>query len=269
MNKLILLTFIFCLSFFTELRAQSTASENVQTFTIEAPQLNTKKKIWLYLPETYTNSAKNFPVIYMHDAQNLFDAETSFSGEWKVDEVLDSMKIPEAIIVGIEHGEDKRIDELTPFPNPKYGGGNGKAYLNFITSELKPYIDDHYRTLKDAANTMIFGSSLGGLISFYAMVEHPNVFGKAGIFSPSFWFSDQNYSFLEDIELDKNQKFYFFAGTKESDSEIAEIEKMIKLLKKKGLKKDNYKAVYLEGGEHNEYLWSKAFPQAYLWLMKN
>lgn len=86
---------------------QSTASKNVSTFTIEAPQLKTTKKIWIYLPEGYSSSAKKtYNVIYMHDAQNLFDAKTSFVGEWSVDEKLDSLKAP-VIVVGIEHGNDK------------------------------------------------------------------------------------------------------------------------------------------------------------------
>lgn len=110
---------------------ESTASKNVSTFTIEAPQLKTTKKIWIYLPEGYLTSAKKYSVIYMHDAQNLFDAKTSFSGEWNVDEKLDSLKAP-VIVVGIEHGNEKRIDELTPYKNEKYGGGNADDYLDLL-----------------------------------------------------------------------------------------------------------------------------------------
>src|SRR5690606_26553159 len=88
---------------------QSTAAKNVSTFSIEAPQLSATKKIWVYLPENYDASKKNYPVIYMHDAQNLFDAKTSYAGEWQVDETLDSLKA-QVIVVGIEHGNDKRID---------------------------------------------------------------------------------------------------------------------------------------------------------------
>ena len=117
------------------------------------------------------HSEKNYPVIYMHDGQNLFDRETSYVGEWKVDESLDSLNEPEAIIVGIEHGGDKRIDELTPFPHAKYGGGKADAYLHFIVDQLKPYVDNNYRTLPDYKNTGVFGSSLGGLFSFYAALK--------------------------------------------------------------------------------------------------
>nr|WP_317126117.1 alpha/beta hydrolase-fold protein [Flavobacterium rhamnosiphilum] len=132
--------FLLLLFFFTivkiaaqdsEQSKQSTASKQVSTFTIEAPQLQTAKKIWVYLPENYETSKKKFSVIYMHDAQNLFDAKTSYSGEWNVDEKLDSLKA-QVIVVGIEHGNDKRIDELTPFKNEKYGGGKADSYLEFI-----------------------------------------------------------------------------------------------------------------------------------------
>lgn len=260
---------VFCLIVTTKNSAQSTASDNIQTFKINAPQLDTIKQIWLYLPAGYKDSEKSYPVIYMHDAQNLFDASTSYAGEWKVDETLDSLKDPTAIIVGIEHGGDKRIDELTPFPNEKYGGGKGAAYVDFIRSTLKPFIDSNYRTLKGPENTIIFGSSLGGLISFYAAIKYPETFGAAGVFSPSFWFSPENYEFVKRLPLDPSQKFYFMAGTKESDTEVAEVNQMISLLKEKGLKDENFNVVFIKDGEHNEKLWSQAFPKAYLWLMQN
>lgn len=246
---------------------QSTASPNVYIFSIPAHQLDTVKTIRLYLPESYAHSEKNYPVIYMHDAQNLFDKATSYVGEWRVDEYLDSLASKEVIVVGIDHGGDKRIDELTPFPNEKYGGGKGAAYVDFIKDELKTYIDQHYRTLKDPANTSIFGSSLGGLISFYAALKYPDTFGNAGVFSPSFWFSDKIYDFAESATVDSSTKFYFLAGTKEGEEVIPDIEKMLDLLRKKGLEKQKYKVRFIEGGEHNEALWSSAFPAAFEWLI--
>ena len=175
---------MFLLSFNIEVNSQSTASKQVSVFTIEAPQLNTFKKIWVYLPKSYETSKKQYPVIYMHDAQNLFDAETSYVGEWKVDEYLDTITNNEAIIIGIEHGNEKRTEELNPYINEQYGDGKGDLYLTFIKNTLKPHIDVIYRTLKDPKNTTIIGSSLGGLISFYAVIKFPQTFGNAGVFSP-------------------------------------------------------------------------------------
>jgi len=245
---------------------ESTASKNVTTFTIEAPQLHTSKKIWIYLPENYSKETqKRYSVIYMHDAQNLFDAKTSYSGEWNVDEKLDSLKAP-VIVVGIEHGNEKRIDELTPFKNEKYGGGNADNYLEFIVKTLKPNIDKKYRTKTKPKNTILFGSSLGGLVSYYIALKYPEVFGKAGVFSPSFWFSNDIYTFTEKQSKIKT-KIYFLCGDKESDDMVNDLTKMKRLLDTKRcycLHLDKIKIV--KDGEHNEKLWRDNFAQALLWL---
>ncbi|CAM3478615.1 alpha/beta hydrolase [Flavobacterium chungbukense] len=245
---------------------ESTASKNVTTFTIEAPQLKTSKKIWIYLPSDYSKQTqKRYSVIYMHDAQNLFDAKTSYSGEWNVDEKLDSLKAP-IIVVGIEHGNEKRIDELTPFKNEKYGGGNADNYLEFIVKTLKPYIDKKYRTKPKAKNTILLGSSLGGLVSYYGALKYPEVFGKAGVFSPSFWFSNDIYTFTEKQPKIKT-KFYFLCGDKESDDMVNDLTKMKRLLDTKRcycLHLEKIKIV--KGGEHNEKLWRDHFAEAIIWL---
>ncbi|TDX11354.1 alpha/beta hydrolase [Flavobacterium sp. S87F.05.LMB.W.Kidney.N] len=247
-------------------KAQSTASKNVSTFTIEAPQLHTSKKIWIYLPENYSKTIqKKYSVIYMHDAQNLFDAKTSFSGEWNIDEKLDSLKAP-VIVVGIEHGNEKRIDELTPFKNEKYGGGNADNYLEFIAKTLKPHIDKNYRTKTKPKNTILFGSSLGGLVSYYGALKYPDVFGKAGVFSPSFWFSNDIYTFTEKQSKIKT-KIYFLCGDKESDDMVKDLTKMKRLLDTKRcycLHLDKTKIV--KNGEHNEKLWRDHFAEALIWL---
>ena len=245
---------------------ESTASKNVSTFTIEAPQFKTTKKIWIYLPQNYSTSAqKKYSVIYMHDAQNLFDKKTSYAGEWNVDEKLDSLKA-QVIVVGIEHGNDKRTEELTPFKNEKYGGGNADNYLDFIVKTLKPYIDKKYRTKTKAKNTIIMGSSLGGLVSYYAILKYPETFGKAGVFSPSFWFSNDIYTLTEQAPKIKT-KIYFLCGDKESDDMVTDLKKMERLLDKNRcycLHLNKTKIV--KGGEHNEKLWRDNFVNAILWL---
>jgi len=244
---------------------ESSASKNVSTFTIEAPQLKTTKKIWIYLPEDYSATAKKYSVIYMHDAQNLFDSKTAYSGEWNVDEKLDSLKAP-VIVVGIEHGNDKRIDELTPFKNEKYGGGNADNYLDFIVKTLKPYIDKNYRTKPKAKNTIIMGSSLGGLVSYYATLKYPETFGKAGVFSPSFWFSNDIYTLTEKAPKIKT-KIYFLCGDKESDDMVKDMTKMERLLDTKRCYCLHLtKSKIVKGGEHNEKLWRDGFVKAVLWL---
>jgi alpha-glucosidase len=249
--------------------AQSTASKQITKFVIAAPQLDTLKTIWVYLPKNYGNSEKSYPVIYMHDAQNLFDIETSYVGEWEVDEYMDRLIANESIIIGIEHGNEKRITELTPYKHEKYGGGKGDAYLTFIKNTLKPHIDVTYRTKPEAINTTIFGSSLGGLISFYAVIKYPRTFGKAGVFSPSFWFNDKIYDLVNASAIPETSKFYFLAGTDESEEMVPNQQKMVALLISKGVKKERIENRIIKGGKHNESFWKSYFPDAYHWLVSN
>lgn len=244
----------------------STASSQVSTFLIEAPQLKTTKKIWLYLPKNYSTSTKKYPVIYMHDGQNLFDATTSYAGEWQIDEKLDSLSA-KAIVVAIET-KDQRMEELTPYKHVKYGGGNAKAYLDFIVNTLKPKIDREYRTKSNGQNTMMMGSSLGGLTTLYALLAYPKTFGKAAIFSPAFWFNrNEIVNMLKQTDNFK-AKVYFMHGDNEGDPDMEpdmnQIEQLINT-KRCECKKLN-KKVIVKGGQHNEKLWRDGFVKAYLWL---
>ena len=257
----------FILLFIVQINAQTTASIQVSNFVIEAPQLKTNKRIWIYLPKNYNTSTKRYPVIYMHDAQNLFDINTSYAGEWHVDESLDQLNA-ETIIVAIEHGNKKRIDELTPFEHPDYKGGKGNDYLDFIVETVKPHIDLTFRTLPDREHTTIFGSSLGGLISFYAIFQYQDTFGQAGVFSPSFWYSDQIFSMIENMENVPNVKIYFATGAEEGENMIPDQEKMVKLLLEKHIPQKNIKHYIVKNQKHNEHFWGKEFPKAYKWLLK-
>jgi len=172
---------------------------NIITFKMKIPQLdNRERRIWVYLPPDYNQSNRRYPVLYMHDGQNLFDQATSFAGEWQVDETLERLfkeKGFAIIVVGIDNGGERRIDEYSPWVNSEYGrGGEGDAYVRFIVETLKPYIDSKYRTLPN--ETGIMGSSLGGLISIYAGFKYPEVFKYVGAMSPAFWFNPEIYEFV-------------------------------------------------------------------------
>lgn len=254
--------------------AQSTASKQVSTFIIEAPQLETQKKIWVYLPKEYQNSKKSYPVIYMHDGQNLFDDKTSYVGEWKIDEYLDTIDKNESIIIGIEHGNEKRIDELTPYNTEKYGGGKADDYLNFIIKTLKPHIDLNYRTLTKKKHTAIWGSSLGGLISLYAVIKYPETFSKAGVFSIALWINkNEMLQFIRESKIDSDKKFYFLVGSEEGktmenvSAMVSDQHEMVELLKNKGVADKNLIDKVIPNGHHNEALWSTNFPEAYQWLL--
>ncbi len=253
----------------------NTASVNVKFLSenFSIPQLNTTRRIWIYLPPNYATSTKKYPVIYMQDAQNLFNDATSFSGEWKIDETLNQLFAegnPDAIVVGIENGGAERLNEYSPWKNDKYGGGKGDAYTEFLVKTLKPFIDKSYRTLPQAKNTALIGSSMGGLISFYAGLKYPEKFGKLGIFSPSFWFDfkDLNFFVNKNSKKLKHTKFYFLAGKKESENMVSDIEKVIPVLIKKGVPEENIKTKFDEDGTHSESYWSREFGAAYLWLFK-
>ncbi len=260
---------------------KSTATKNVSVLSEDfyIPQLNRKRNIWLYLPPDYHTSQKKYPVIYMHDGQNLFDETTSFSGEWGVDETLDQIFKENGfgvIVIGIEHGSNMRLDEYSPWENKKYGGGEGDAYVDFIVTTLKPFVDKNYRTKSDKNNTVIFGSSMGGLISFYATLKYPLVFGKSGVFSPSFWFSDQSISIAKTEGNLRNTKIYFLAGSKEGDNvafseinqTVKDMNSIISILKKQGFEPKNIKEKVVLNGKHNEKMWRENFEEAILWLFK-
>lgn len=264
----ILFYFPFLLFCITTTAQESTATQQVSYFNIKAPQLNTTRKIWIYLPKNYQDSNKKYPVIYMHDAQNLFDSKTSFAGEWNVDEKLDSINA-QVIVVGIENGGEKRLEELTPFKNEKYGGGKADGYLDFIVTTLKPEIDKKYRTKTNAKNTTIMGSSLGGLTSFYAILKYPKTFGKAGVFSPAFWINRNEINNYMSNSKKINAKIYFLCGDSEGndDDMVNDLNHMEKLLNTNRCYCLNLnKKVIVKGGQHNEKLWRDGFDDAIIWL---
>lgn len=252
----------------------STATKSVRFLPtiFEIPQLNRKRTIRLYLPPNYSTGGL-FPVIYMHDGQNLFDNATSFAGEWKVDEILDSLYTYRgfsAIVVAIYNDDKERINEYSPWKNDSLGiGGDGGKYVKFIVNTLKPFIDRHYRTLSSRENTAIMGSSMGGLISLYAALEYPDVFGKAAIFSPSLWFSPKMNIYLQKYKRKKVQHLYFLAGEKEGDSMVNDLNTTLELLKKAGFDDEYYiKTKIVPDGRHAEWFWSREFGDAVRYLFK-
>ena len=249
---------------------KSTASNNVKTLdsAFYIPQLGVKRKIWVYLPPSYQSGKKKYPVLYMHDGQNLFDNASSGYGEWGVDEILDSISKSddkESIVVGIDHGGGDRLLEYNPFDS-RFGKGKGDAYVDFIVKTLKPLIDRNYRTLNTPKNTGVIGSSMGGLISLYAALKYPKTFGVAGIFSPAFWVAPLIYDFAEKNKLNKKTKIFFLAGELESKEMVPDIRKMYDLLIRKGYPRSHLKFVAQPDGQHSEWFWHREFSKFYKWL---
>ncbi|MDB5024897.1 MAG: phosphonate transporter ATP-binding protein [Mucilaginibacter sp.] len=247
-----------------------TASANVNIIgdKFEIPQLGRQRRVWIYLPLDYRASRKRYPVIYMHDGQNLFDESTSGYGEWGIDEIMDKLPAKDqCIVVGIDHGGAYRITEYDPYDS-KYGKGQGKEYVDFLVKTLKPYIDQHYRTKSAASHTTIAGSSMGGLISIYAAVKYPDIFGRAGIFSPALWIAPDLYGYVQQISLNRKLRFYFVCGDSESETMVKDMHKMANLIRSKGFNEKNASEVIIKGAKHNEKQWNGDFFEFYNWLLK-
>lgn len=269
---------ILCFLFFLQLgisqEKKSTAVSNVSILQKEfiIPNLNKKKhKIWIYLPPNYETSTKKFPVIYMHDAQNLFDEKTSYIGEWEVDETLNTLfeKTNKGfIVVGIENGGEERINEYTPWTHEKYGGGKGAIYIDFIVQTLKPFIDANFRTRHQQKYTGLIGSSLGGLISYYGGLKYPGTFGKIGALSTSFWFSNEVFDFTSEHASIKNLRLYLLVGEKEGNEMVNGTNKIEKLLLESGFNQKNLNKKINPKGEHNEAFWQSEFLEIVQWLYK-
>ncbi len=250
-----------------------TLSENVKVMdtAFYMPQLNRSRRIWLYLPTGYFTTRKKYPVLYMHDGQNLFDEATSYAGEWGVDEFLDSIFSSgkkEVIVVGVDNGLEKRMTEYNPYSFQQFGEGEGNKYVEFLVKNLKPYIDKHYRTLPDKKNTYIAGSSMGGLISLFAVLKYPGKFGGAGIFSPAFWTAPGIDSMVLSHAKSINSRLFFYAGAKEGKTMLPDMHRIAGEIRKHSA--SPLKEVVDPQAMHNEAAWRKYFPQFYEWvLLKN
>ena len=242
-------------------------------------------RVWL--PANYgspRNAYRSYPVLYMHDAQNLFDDATSNVGEWHVDETVDhlvgSFKIPPMIVVGIDHAGENRSSEYLPYPDPHHEQYDvpvpkdlrGKDYATFLLTEVMPFIEKKYRVSRGAANTGIGGSSYGGVISLYTVLQHPGIFGHVLIESPVLGVG--NGQLLKDAENAKQlpQKMFLAMGTSETrypeyNAELVKsVEELQTILRKRGMGPERLKVVVEEGATHNEEAWSRRLPDALVFL---
>jgi predicted alpha/beta superfamily hydrolase len=234
----------------------------------EIPQLNKTRKVWALLPHDYDSSKERYPVMYLQDAQNLFNEDAPY-GNWEIDKKLAVMaeyKIGKIIIIAIEHAEEERIREYN-VGKTILGKGQGKQYLKFITETLKPFVDSNFRTKPDRQHTGIGGSSMGGLISVFCGLIYPKVYGKLMIFSPSLWVVPKLTIDLEN-ENNDDTKIYLYAGGDESDNLIEQVKNFKNNMIASEFVKDKMKinlSINPEG-KHNETYWSDEFPKAIEWL---
>ncbi|MGH8029554.1 MAG: alpha/beta hydrolase [Arenimonas sp.] len=247
-----------------------TAGANVHVLApMHIAGLDRDRIVRIYLPPGYNASTDRYPVLYLQDGQNLFDDATSYVGEWGVDESLDALArdgLP-FIAVGIDHGGEKRINELAPWLLPKLGTAEGDAYLAFVTDTVKPYVDAHYRTKSDRDHTLIGGSSMGGVMAHYAIEQHPELFGKALVFSPAFWTGgDAPLEFTRGRTLSPGTRYYAVTGGKEGDEALGDLRGMTDVLRANASPGVVLFSEVREGAEHNETFWKSEFPRAVRWL---
>lgn len=235
------------------------------------PQLNRTRRIWVVLPSDYFETTISYPVLYLHDGQNLFNAGTSFSGEWSVDEsIINEVTSPcaKVIIMGIDNGGANRLNEYAPWANSQYNaGGQGDEYAAFVVETLKPFVDSYFRTLPDRINTGVGGSSLGALISAYMLFTYPEVFSKAALFSSAYWFNPEIYSLAENHEVYPDTRIYHVCGTNEGNGSVLEDQNdMINSLNQVGYDSGQLEDLDWIDGQHSEWFWDREFPAAADWL---
>lgn len=236
---------------------------------LQSPQLKRQRDILAYLPRSYDAGNRRYPVVYMQDGQNLFDAATSFAGEWRVDETLEAAEPEvEVIVVAIPNAGEQRCDEYSPWEDPESGGGSGDAYLDFVVHTVKPRVDAAFRTLPGREHTGIAGSSMGGLISLYALFHHRDTFGFAGAMSPSLWFAERAIFPLVQSAPVPPGRLYLDVGTGEGAEALADARRMHRLLLSRGFRAGETLR-YREdpGAGHTEAAWGARLEDALRFLL--
>lgn len=261
---------------YVEGRSAHTVTGNLLLWeNVYSPQLENHRDLLVHLPPSYNHGDRFYPVLYMHDGQNLFDAMTSYSGEWHVDETLYNLapEGKEAIVVGIPNLGDQRVHEYNPFDHARFGVARGDAYLAFIAETVKPMIDRDFRTLPDRPHTGIIGSSMGGLISLYGFFRYAHTFGLMGCFSPSLWVGGAR---LMDYLMQQpfyGGRIYVDMGGREFSERWSKqvynaTRQLRDILLQKGYHLDhNLKYVEDDEGAHNEAAWAHRLPGALRFLL--
>lgn len=217
-----------------------------------------ERKLLIYLPDGYHEESRDYPVIYMHDGQNLFSPRLSFVGEWHVDDAMDRLiakgKIDKCIVAGI-YNSSKRAEEYTPFADRRFGGGKAREFSRFITKEIIPYVESKYRVSRKREDRAVMGSSFGGIISLWMAYTYPEVFSMAAAISPSLWIADG--AMLDYLERTPKRdiKIWIDQGTFEwSDF----TRNTVKLLADKGYEYGRELLYYeVKDAEHSERYWSE------------
>lgn len=252
---------------------QDTSSPTVAVLrdSITIAYRDAKKTIHVYLPPSYgADSTTRYPVIYMMDGESSFNDLENESPEWQIDEVIntaDSLGKQTAIVIGINQADD-RDAEYTPWINEDNPEAHGDKFATWVTQDLKQWVDTNYRTKTDVASTTIGGISRSGMMAYYMIMAHPDVFGNAIIQSPAMWV---DYDRLMEMSLSESQlrdkKFFVSVGSNEGGIMVPHAKDIYEKFDALGLDKDHVTYHVVEGEGHWHLTWRKSFAVAYPWLM--
>src|ERR1700735_2500807 len=256
------------LAFIPELTAELAAAGPGQLHKHErlaSRFVSKKRNISVCTPGIYEKRADlRFPVLYLEDGQNLFDAATSFipGMYWHVGETADALiaqgAIQRLIVVGI-YNTDKRLNEYTPTRDKKLGGGRADKYGRMLVEELKPFIESNYRTLHEPENIGIGGSSLGGLLTIYLGLKYPNIFGKLAVLSPSVWWGQRAIlGYVAQTAVQTRARIWLDVGTNEASNTLKNVTDLRDALVKRGWQDNqNLHFEVIQGAQHNEEAWAR------------
>ena len=230
-----------------------------------------QRDLLVALPPGYADASERYPVIYLQDGQNLFDPATSFAHDWGLVETLSQRARDgyRAIVVGIPNRGRRRRSEYSPFRDLLHGGGGGDRYLRFLVEALKPLVDASFRTLPGRAHTVIGGSSLGGLISLYALYHHAGIFGAASVQSPALWFARRALlRFVARQPRPAESRVYLDVGSEEGSETLEQARELRELLQAAGYAEGRDLAYVEEAGAgHDEVAWGRRFREALPFLL--
>ena len=228
--------------------------------------LRNQRDLVVYLAPGYQEQPdRRFPVLYMHDGQNLFDGATSFvqGQDWHVGHSADAEiragRVEPLIIVGIYNVGKARIQEYTPTKAPRLGGGRADRYARFLLDEVMPFVNSQYRVQLGPQNTGIGGSSLGGLVSLFIGLSRPDVFGKIAALSPSVWWNQRViHTFAAGMRVESRPRIWLDIGTREGPRIVEDVERYRDILLRRGWQyEQNLHYERIEGAEHTESAWAK------------
>ena len=249
-------------------RAQGTL---VTLPNVESAELGNSRDLVIWLPPGYAGSERRYPVIYMHDGQNLFDPRTSYAEPWRADKAMEraSQRSMDAIVVAIPNRGIERIDEYSPFVDSRAGGGKGDRYLDWVIGTVKPLVDDGFRTRPERTHTGMVGSSMGGLITLYAYLREPSVFGFVGTMSPSLWFAGRSIFSTLAASPHVPGRIYLDIGGREGRGALDDARRMRDALIEKGYAPGSeLRWVEDPRGQHNEVDWGRRLTDAVMFLLK-